>query len=155
MIEVSNRFEFLNQGLVLQLFNAIFKNNSALAELADKAKELTAVQKLWNSIIPSQLRGHAQAGSIQHKRLTVYVENGAIAAKIKMLLPSLLTQLKKQGLEITSIRVQVQVQSASESTPKPLRSLSEEAAKNIDHLAHQLEGSALGEALARLAKRTK
>lgn len=138
----------------MQLINAFFNANSALSGLADKAKELTVTQKIWNALVPSQLQGQTQAGSIQHKRLTVYVNNGAIAAKIKMLLPSLLTQLKKQGLEITSIRVQVQVQSTPEAKKRPSRHLSPQAAKNIGELAHQLEGSALGEALARLAKRT-
>ena len=116
----------------MQLINAILKD-SALSKLADRAQELTSTQKVWNEIVPAQLKQYAQAGNIQHKRLTVHVENGAIAAKIKLLLPSLLTKLQKQGIEITSIRVQVQVQSK---------------------VAKQLEGSELGEALNRLSKRT-
>ena len=138
----------------MQLINTIFKGHNALSTLTDKAKELTATQKIWNALVPSQLEGHTHAGNIQHKRLTVYVENGAIAAKIKILLPSLLTKLQKQGLEITSIRVQVQVHSTTAFKEKTVRSLSVKAAKNVDALAHQLEGTALGEVLARLAKRT-
>ena len=137
----------------MQLINAILKN-SALSKLAEKAKELTSIQKIWNEIIPIQLKHHTQAGNIQHKRLTVYVENGAIAAKIKLLLPSLINKLQKRGVEVTSIRVQVDVQSKQDKVAKPSRHISENAASNLQYLATQLEGSKLGEALSRLAKRT-
>ena len=137
----------------MQLINAILKN-SALSKLADKASELTSIQKIWNDIVPTPLKPHARAGNIQHKRLTVHVDNGAIAAKIKLLLPTLITKLQKQGLEITSIRVQVDVQSKEERAAKPSRHLSENASKSIQTLANQLEGSELGDVLARLSKRT-
>ncbi len=137
----------------MQLINAILKN-SALSKLADKVKELTSVQKIWNEIVPTQLKEFTQAGNIEHKRLTVHVENGAIAAKIKLLLPSLLNKLQKKGVEITSIRVQVQVHSEAEKVTKPSRHLSENASKSLESLAKQLEGSELGDVLNRLSKRT-
>ena len=137
----------------MQLINAILKN-SALSKLADKVKELTSVQKIWNEIVPTQLKEFTQAGNIEHKRLTVHVESGAIAAKIKLLLPSLLNKLQKKGVEITSIRVQVQVHSEAEKVTKPSRHLSENASKSLESLAKQLEGSELGDVLNRLSKRT-
>ena len=137
----------------MQLINAILKG-TALSKLADRAQELTSTQKIWNEIVPSQLKQYALAGNFEHKRLTVHVENGAIAAKIKLLLPSLLTKLQKQGLEITSIRVQVQVQSKADKPIKPPRRVSNSASKNLQSLAKQLEGSELGDALNRLSKRT-
>jgi hypothetical protein len=137
----------------LQLINAILKN-SALSKIAEKAKELTSIQKIWNEIVPAQLKSYTQAGNIQHKRLTVHVENGAIAAKIKLLLPSLISKLQKQGVEVTSIRVQIEVQSKTEKVAKPSRHLSENASKSVKSLAKKLEGSELGEVLTRLSKRT-
>ena len=105
----------------MQLLHAIFRNHANLAALTDKAKALAATQKIWQEIIPAPFKAVTQAGNIEHKRLTVYVENGAVAAKIKLLLPSLLTKLKKSGIEISSIRVQVQVQAGAEKTQKPTR----------------------------------
>ena len=139
----------------MRLLNAILKNHVSLSSLTDKANELTVIQQAWNTVVPSQLQPFTQAGNVQHKRLTVYVENGAVAAKIKLMLPTLLSKLQKQGLDISSIRVQVQVQSNSEKTEKAPRSLSDEAAKSVGSLANQLKGSALGDVLERLAKRTK
>lgn len=137
----------------MQLINVILEN-SALSKLATKAKALTSVQKIWNEIVPPQLKQYTQAGNIEHKRLTIHVDNGAIAAKIKMLLPNLLSKMQKQGVEITSIRVQVQVHSEAEKTAKPSRHLSENASKSLESLANQLEGSELGDVLTRLSKRT-
>ena len=137
----------------MQLINAILKK-SALSKMAEKAKELTTIQKIWNEVVPAQLKPFTQAGNIQHKRLTVQVENGAIAAKIKLLLPSLISKLQKQGVEVTSIRVEVDVQSKQDKVAKPTRHLSENASSTLQSLAKQLEGSELGEVLTRLSKRT-
>jgi len=134
---------------------SIFSNHAELASLASQADSIAASQKIWNSIVPGNLKNHTQATSIKHKRLTVYAENGAIAAKIKLLLPSLLIKLQKQELEVTSIRVLVQVQSKPMQAEKPQRRLSGNASKNLQELADKLEGSSLAEALERLASRVK
>jgi hypothetical protein len=139
----------------LQLLHAIFRNNANFAALESKAKALTSTQKIWNEIVPEPLKSASQAGSIEHNRLTVYVEHGAVAAKIKLLLPSLLSKLQKQGVKITSIRVQVQVQSQQEKSDKPNRSLSTSAANEVGSLAGKLKGTALGDALKRLSERVK
>lgn len=96
-----------------------------------------------------------RAGAINHRRLTVYAENGAVAAKIKLLLPSLLTKLQKQEVEVTSIRVVVQVKYYRQKPEQSLRTISPEAAQRLQAFADQLGDSALGEVLARLASRTQ
>src|SRR3989344_114755 len=137
----------------MRRFNALFKENPELAALLGQADSLTASQKIWSTILPDALKQFTQAGSVKHKRLTVYADNGAVAAKIKLLLPSLLTKLQKQGLEVTSIRVEMQVKSSPRRSVKPMRSISPEAASSLRKLADELGGSALGEALAKLSRR--
>ena len=137
----------------MRRFNALFKENPELAALAGQADSLTASQKIWNTVLPDALKPFTQAGNVKHKRLTVYADNGAVAAKIKLMLPSLLTKLQKQGLEVTSIRVEMQVKSSPRKPVKPMRSVSPEAASSLGKLADELSGSALGEALARLSRR--
>ncbi|HSH72033.1 MAG TPA: DciA family protein [Methylophilaceae bacterium] len=147
----------------MQRFSTLFRDNPDLAALSGQASSLTASQTIWNTIVPENLKPYTQAGNVKHKRLTVYTENGAVAAKIKLLLPSLLTKLQKlhlekQVVEVTSIRVEVQVQSSVQKTPKHLRSISAEAASSLNQLAQKLSnsepGSKLGEILARLSGRT-
>ena len=138
----------------MQLFNAIFRKNADFATLNDKVQALSLTQKIWHDIVPEPLKSATHAGNIEHKRLTVYAKNGAIAAKIKLLLPSLLTKLQKKGVEISSIRVQIEVQAQAENPEKASRALSDIAAKNVGLLAEQLKGTALGDALQRLSERT-
>jgi hypothetical protein len=136
----------------MRRINALFNDNADLAALSSQADHLTASQKTWEAVAPDSLKQFTQAGGVKHKRLTVYADNGAVAAKIKMLLPSLLSKLQKQGLEVTSIRVVVQVKSGPEKPAKTLRNLSPQAASSLEKLAVELNGSALGEALSRLAR---
>lgn len=137
----------------MRRFSALFKENAELMALSDQAGSLTASQKIWNAAVPDSLKQLTQAGAVKHKRLTVYASNGASAAKIKLMLPSLLTKLQKQGLEVTSIRVEVQVKSTPRKAIKPIRNISPQAASSLGTLAETLEGSALGAALARLSRR--
>lgn len=137
----------------MRRINALFKDNAELAALSGQADSLAVSQKIWQTVVPDPLNNFTQAGGIKHKRLTVYADNGAIAAKIKLLLPSLLKKLQKQGLEVTSIRVEVQVKSSSRKHEKTPRSISPLASSSLEKMAEQLHGSALGEALARLARR--
>jgi hypothetical protein len=139
----------------MRRINALFKGNAELAALAGRADSLAVSQKIWQTVVPDPLKQFTQAAGIQHKRLTVYADNGAIAAKVKLMLPSLLTKLQKQGLEITSIRVQVQVKSSSRKAIKTPRSISPLASSRLRALAEELDGSELGEILARLSSRNE
>lgn len=139
----------------MQRIKAFLNNNADLALISSKAQNLTACQKLWNAVAPETLKSCTQAGEVNHKRLTVYASNGAVAAKVKLLLPSLLTNLQKHGLEVTSIRVQVQVQSTPRKSQKPARKLSEFAAIELAKLADQLEqDSSLANTLKKLSRRS-
>ena len=137
----------------MQRFNALFKENAELVTLSERASNLTASQKIWNSAVPDALKPFTRAGAVKHKRLTVYADNGAVAAKIKFLLPSLLIGLQKQGLEVTAIRIEVQVKSAPRKPGQKARTVPAQAAASLQALATKLGDSELGAALSRLARR--
>jgi hypothetical protein len=137
----------------MRRINVLFKD-AELATLSGRADSLAVSQKIWQAVVPDPLKQLTQAGTIKHKRLTVYADNGAVAAKIKLLLPSLLIKLQKQGLEVTSIRVEVQVKSSARKQAKTPRSISPQASSRLSALAQELEGSPLGEVLARLSGRS-
>jgi hypothetical protein len=139
----------------MRRFNALFKQNTELAALLDQADSLIVPQKIWDTVVPETLKPFTQAGCVKHQRLTVYADNGAVAAKIKLLLPSLITKLQKQGLEVTSIRVEMQVKSSPRKPAKATRSISPEAASSLGNLADKVSGSALGVALAKLSRRNQ
>lgn len=142
----------------MRRINALFKRspkeNSELTALLEQAENLSATQKDWNAVIPAALKPYTRAGTLNHKRLTVFVESGAVAAKIKLLLPGLLIKLQKQGWEITTIRVQMQIKSSPRKAVKTQRYISPAAAETLGELAGKLSGTALGEALDKLSRHT-
>jgi len=80
-----------------------------LARLAHLAREssdrLTAVQFL----IPKPLRSAVKAGPIDGDNWCLLVSSNAAAAKLRQVLPALLTHLCSRGTEVTTIRLTVQV----------------------------------------------
>ena len=124
-----------------------------LKELAERNAECAALQSLWETIAPENLALYSHASYIKNQKLVVLADNNSVAAKIKLFIPSLLIQLENQECEVTSIQVKVQVKSTPQANPKSIKKLSQAAARNLNQLAEQLSGSALGDALTRLAKK--
>jgi hypothetical protein len=137
----------------MQRLKALFRNNAELHALADAAGKVTGLQKVWAEVVPETLSPHTRAGGLKHRRLTVFADNGAVAAKLKLLSPNLLKNLQNKGLEVTSIRIEVQVQSKRRARPASARTLSSGAASSLSQFAEQLPDSPLRDALRRLAGR--
>ena len=134
----------------MRQFNTLLKQPELLALNAHN-KELEAAQIIWMAIAPDNLAQFSQATSIKNQQFTIFANSNAVAAKIKLFIPSLLIKLEKQECEVTSIRVKVQVKSTPQVKPKPIKKLSTQAASDLNKLAEKLSGTALGDALARLA----
>jgi hypothetical protein len=78
-----------------------------LAELArDSQERLRTVQPL----IPANLLPSIVAGPIEGDAWCLLVSNTTAAAKLRQLLPSLVSTLNSRGWTVTSIRVKVQAQ---------------------------------------------
>ncbi|MES2013875.1 MAG: DciA family protein [Pseudomonadota bacterium] len=137
----------------MQRFNALL-NQPELVAINARNKETQIAQNIWGAIAPDNLAEFSHASSIKNKQITIFADNNAVAAKIKLFIPSLLIKLEKQGCEVTSILVKVQVKSTLTPKPKAIKKLSPVAATSVQTLAKKLSGTALGEALARLATKT-
>lgn len=70
--------------------------------------ELTAMQHTFMKIAPPQLARHCALGGFFGGNLTICAGNGAIAAKLRQMLPSLLSKFQAMGYEVTAIRLTVQ-----------------------------------------------
>lgn len=138
----------------MRQFNALF-NQAELNVLSEHAKKAAVAQQLWLSIAPAPMVRYCHASSLENKQLSLRADNNAVAAKIKLLIPSLLIRLEKQGSEVTAIQVKVQVKSSPQAKVKVLKTLSKNSAASIDELAKKLKGTPLGASLAKLATRTR
>ena len=128
-----------------------------LRSLADEARRIAQLQQIFQKIAPQPLAQACRVKQQQGSTLIIVAENAAIAAKVKQLAPRLLTSYQKLGLEVTSIRVEVQVREGAPDTHtrrEPKR-LSLETIGNLEGLAAGLEESPLKQALTRLAARQR
>jgi hypothetical protein len=135
----------------MQRFNTLLKHTEINA-LNTPTQETQAAQKIWQAIAQYNLAKFSRASSIKNKQFNVYADNSVVAAKIKLLLPSLLIQLQKQVCEVTAIRVKVQVKSSPQPRQKTPRKLTPTAVSNLKDLSVKLAGTALGDALNKLYK---
>lgn len=102
--------------------------------------------------MPPPFNSLCRPGPVNMGQMTVYTSNNAIAAKLKMLIPSLLKKLQKEGVEVTAIRVQVQVESKPRAAIAPRRDISETARRQLGELAEKLPDSRLKSSLNALVK---
>lgn len=135
----------------MQRFNTLLKQPE-LNALNTRNLQTQAAQKIWEEIAPDNLAQFSHASSIKNQQFTVFADNSVAAAKIKLLIPSLLIKLQKRDCEVTAIRVKVQVKSAPARKQKPLKKLSPVAVSQLKQLGKKLSGTALGDALNKLVK---
>ena len=138
----------------MRQFNSLL-NHPELVALNTRNLEAKAAQNIWVSIAPDNLAKFSHASNIKNKQLTLFADNNAVAAKIKLFIPSLLIKLENQGCEVTSIQVKVQVKSSLPAKAKRIKKLSAHAATELNQLSKKLSGTPLGDALARLATKAK
>jgi hypothetical protein len=138
--------------VTMQRFNTLL-NQPELGALKERTRDIQVAQKIWEVIAPENLAKFSHASSIKNGQFTVIADNNAVAAKIKLFIPSLLIKLEKQECEVTAIRLKVQVKSTPPAKQKTIKKLSSQAAKNLNVLAEKISGTTLGDALARLAKK--
>jgi hypothetical protein len=91
------------------------------ASLFTAAQKLHEDQSTFSKLIPAQLAQHCNLGRIADGRLTIVAENGAIAAKLKQISPSLLLKLQKLEWQVTAIQILVQADYAAKNTKPSAR----------------------------------
>jgi hypothetical protein len=80
-----------------------------LAKLAQLARDSGERLKAVELLIPSSLRSAVKPGPIDGTDWCLLVESNAAAAKLRQVLPALVTHLCDRGWQVTSIRLKVQI----------------------------------------------
>jgi len=84
-----------------------------LAQLARLAKESNVRLRQVEPLIPPVLRSTIAAGPIEGTSWCLLVANAASAAKLRQLVPALLSALNGRGYAVSAIRVKVQASAFS------------------------------------------
>jgi hypothetical protein len=85
------------------------QDSPTLAKLTQLARESGQQLEAVESLIPHSLRSAVRAGPIDGESWCLLVDSNAAAAKLRQLVPALLSRLRDRGTQITSIRLKVQV----------------------------------------------
>jgi hypothetical protein len=85
------------------------RESPTLAKLSDLAMESSARLNSLETLIPLALRAAVQAGPIEGSEWCLLLDNNAVAAKLRQLLPAMQAHLRSKGWEVNSIRLKVQV----------------------------------------------
>ena len=109
--------------------------------------KLIELQQVFVEIAPLQLARFCTLGAFFEGNLTICASNGAIAAKVRQIAPSLLRKFQARGYEVTAIRIAVQADYNPEparggSTHKPV--IDRVGIENLARLAKDLPESPLG-----------
>jgi hypothetical protein len=119
-------------------------------------EKLTAMQQVFMKIAPPQLAQHCALGALVEGDLTIYARSGAIAAKLRQMLPSLLLKFRARGYEVTAIRIAVQANYNSiTDTEKVVKRLEigQAGLESLSDLVSALPASPLRTAVAHLLKK--
>ena len=115
---------------------------------------LMALQKLYQQIAPAALLPYSRVVKLESQTLTLSANNGAIAAKLRQIAPTLTKMFQNGGCEVTGIQVRVQVTFASPAKSGVRPMLSGVSRNRLDELAKGLPDSPLKHALQRLARKS-
>ena len=126
-----------------------------LRDLTRAARRLSELHQILAKAVPPELAKSCCVKQLRDGVLFLAAANAAVATQLRQLSSRLLAAYQKQGSEVTSIRIEVQV--SNPAKPPPIRreniALSAESIEKIKGLADTLEDSPLKAALNRLASR--
>ena len=91
--------------------NALMRDNEAIAPIHDRLQRIARLQHSFADVLPPGLNTSCRVAAVEGSTLVIAAANGAVAAKLKQMLPRLLekfSQNKKQEQEVTAISVLVQ-----------------------------------------------
>jgi hypothetical protein len=142
--------------------NRIFTNHHDLKPLLQEANDRQQLQQLWSAVAP-EFSTLSQVLAFEHGTLTIGAYSGAVASKIRLLEAGLLRKIqdfcqksqKIKGLNLSAIKVKVQVKSRPKTKQKRIQSPSNQALNTLENCADQIDNPALENALRHFIDRQR
>jgi hypothetical protein len=130
---------------------AFLDQAEGVAALMPQAERLLKLRKILASLLPDSLARRCTVANFKQGRVVVFASNGATAAKLKLMLPSLLEQLSGRATQVTGLEVVVQAWESEPQVPEKSSKMSEAAISELTALGEQLPDSELKSAISRIA----
>jgi hypothetical protein len=116
------------------------KAEDGLARLTGHAERLLRLQRVFESVVPRPLLRGARVANLKLGRLVIYAENGAVAAKLRQIVPTLSKAFANSAAEVTGIDIKVQPRAGAKGSDqnKDHAVLGEHAKQGLTSLADKL-----------------
>ena len=138
--------------------DAYLNSAGGLAHLSAHAGRLVKLQRVFEGIAPSYLAASSHVANCNLGKVVIHADSGAVAAKLRQMLPSLVDEFSLKGAEITEIQVKVQPANAAPQHKKKMiaPSVGASTKSELRRLAGELPAdSPLKDALERLVDRSR
>jgi hypothetical protein len=119
--------------------------------LMPQAQRLMELRRIAAGALPGNLLRSCSIANYKQGKVVIFAENSAVAAKLKLLAPTLRDHFLKSAIEITGIDVEVQPTNPVPEPPAKHTHLSSGAAQALAELADQLPDSKLKSSINALA----
>ena len=137
--------------------NALMRENETIAPIHDRLQRISRLQHTFADALPPGLTTSCRVAAVEGSTMVIAAANGAVAAKLKQMLPRLLEkfrQNKKQEQEVTVISILVQPDFFHpEPTPRTGPSREPMPIAMLAELAESLEDSPLKTTVEKIRKR--
>ena len=128
---------------------------AGMDSLMPQAQRLIELRLLFTQALPKNLLRSCSIANYKQGKVVIFAENSAVAAKLKLLLPTVRDHFLKFGVEVTGIEVQVQPIAARPNLPISEIYLSTNAAESLTRLSDQLPDSKLKKSIEALARNAR
>lgn len=129
-----------------------------LARLSAHAGRLVKLQRIFEEIAPAYLAASSHVANFKLGKVVIHADSGAVAVKLRQMLPSLVDEFSLKGAEVTEIQVKVQPSGVAPQHKKRVvaATVGSSAKTGLSRLAEELPAdSPLKEAVERLVKRSR
>jgi hypothetical protein len=130
---------------------AFLNQAEGIAALIPQTERLIQLRKILASLLPDSLARRCSVANFKQGRLIVFASNGAIAAKLNLMLPALSEQISRRATEVTGLEVVVQPPESGPQVAEKSAKISADAASELARLSEQLPDSELKTAVSRIA----
>ena len=138
--------------------DAYLNSAGGLARLSAHAGRLVKLQRVFERIAPAYLAASSRVANFKLGKVVIHADSGAVAAKLRQMLPSLVGEFSSEGAEVTEIQVKVQPNHVALQHKNRIEAapVGPAAKSDLHRLAETLpEDSPLKEALERLVRRSR
>jgi len=121
-----------------------------IAALMPQAKRLIELREILASLLPESLARRCSVANYKQGRVLIFASGGATAAKLKLMLPSLLEEFSRRALEVTGLEVAVQAPESGDQVFEKTSKMSADTVSQLAELCEQLPDSELKNAMLRI-----